>query len=100
MGVDGHVERTATPPAVRPSWTITRCGPAIAYRFGSGTTSGYGLSTISQQTGAVTGRVAATAVLTGLTPGTRYYFRLDAGNGAASAPGTQLTLTTAAAANR
>jgi phosphodiesterase/alkaline phosphatase D-like protein len=62
-------------------------GLATTYHFDYGTTTGYGQSTAIQSGGSGGSAVAVNAVVSGLTPGTLYHFRLVATSSGGSALG-------------
>jgi phosphodiesterase/alkaline phosphatase D-like protein len=62
-------------------------GLATTYHFDYGTTTGYGQSTAIQNAGSGGSAVAVNAVVSGLTPGTLYHFRLVATSSGGSALG-------------
>jgi phosphodiesterase/alkaline phosphatase D-like protein len=70
-------------------------GVATTYHFDYGTTPGYGSSTPATAAGSASTSGTATANLTGLTPGTKYYFRLVATSVGGTTDGSQASLTTA-----
>jgi hypothetical protein len=74
--------------------TVNPGGLATTYFFQYGTGSAYGLQTPSQSAAAGVADVAASAALTGLTPGTTYHYRLTATNAAGSVPGLDQTFAT------
>jgi Ca2+-binding RTX toxin-like protein len=67
---------------------VNPSGSASSYRFEFGTTTAYGASTAATNAGAANGNQAVGALLTGLTPGTVYHYRVVASN----AGGTSLGL--------
>jgi len=70
-------------------------GQATTYHFEYGATSTYGSRTAEQDAGAGTGAQAVAAVLTGLSAGTTYHYRLVAANAAGPGVGEDRTFTTA-----
>jgi hypothetical protein len=72
-------------------------GQGTTYRFDYGTTTGFGLSAPLPPgyAGAGTSVVNETVNLTGLRPGTRYYFHIVATNATGTAYGADQTFTTA-----
>jgi phosphodiesterase/alkaline phosphatase D-like protein len=74
--------------------TVNPNGSSTTYRFEYGTTSSYGASTDLQLAGSTVAPVAVSAVLTGLTPGTTYHFRITASNAGGSVQGVDQTFAT------
>lgn len=75
-------------------------GTAITYDFVYGTSASLSsgtTTTSSASAGSGTSAVSETAALTGLTPSTKYYFKVVATNSGGSTPGTILNFTTSAA---
>ena len=72
-------------------------GQATTYHFDYGTSTAYGSSTATANLPAGTTAAAVSAVLSGLTPGTTYHYRVVAGNGSGTTTGTDATFTTATA---
>jgi hypothetical protein len=68
---------------------------ATTVRFEYGTTTSYGTSTPEQDLGAGTSRIAASAVIGGLAPNTRYHYRAVATNAAGVTRGGDRSFTTA-----
>lgn len=89
---------TAT--AVTLGGSVDTGGVDASYRFEYGTTTGYGLTTASVAVPAATSPVWASSVLSGLTAGTTYHFRLVATNAAGSGVGADHTFTTASAPHK
>ena len=86
---------SVTPSGARLAGTINAAGLAVSARFD------YGLSAASLSTSTPVQPVAGTAVaatLTGLAPGTTYYYRLDVMIGGQALPGAVQSFTTPAAA--
>ena len=77
-----------TPTTATLSGTVNPVGQATTYQFEYGPTTAYGQHTAGQSAGSGVLDVAASAGLTGLTPGTTYHFRVTATN--ASGPSTGL----------
>lgn len=75
--------------------TVNPNGSKSTYDFQYGTTTAFGAQTTATSAGSGTGNVAASAGLTGLTPGTTYYYRVEASNAAGSATGQAKTFRTA-----
>ena len=73
-------------------------GSATSYYFEYGTTTSYGTKAPAspKEVGAGTGEVTVNQVVTGLTPGTTYHFRLVATSVAATTNGVDRTFTTPA----
>jgi hypothetical protein len=80
---------------------IDPAGTDAAYAFEWGTTPGFGNSTAAADAGSGTTAVLVQAPLTGLSPSTTYYFRLDTTTSVTGSPvtsfGAQQQFTTAAA---
>lgn len=72
-------------------------GAATTYHFEFGLTTAYTASTPAKTTGARTTGVHVQATISGLTPGTRYHFRLVAQNVAGTTAGGDRSLVTKAA---
>lgn len=72
-------------------------GAATTYHFEFGTTTAYTASTPAKTTGAGTTGVQVHATISGLTPGTRYHFRLVAQNVAGTTAGADRSFVTKAA---
>jgi hypothetical protein len=67
---------------------------ATTYHFDYGTTTGYGQLTSTQNAGSGGASVPVNAVLSGLTPGTLYHFRLVATNSVGPASGSDASALT------
>jgi plastocyanin len=74
--------------------TVNPNGKATEYFFKWGTTASYGHETSMQPAGGGTSGVSVFAMLSGLTPGTPYHFRLVAKNEKGTAEGADETFTT------
>jgi hypothetical protein len=72
-------------------------GHATTWYFEYGTSKSYGTKTALQNAGSGTGRVTVFALISGLTTGRTYHFRLVAMNTAGTANGSDLTFSTAIA---
>jgi len=72
-------------------------GAATTYHFEYGLTTAYTASTPAKTTGAGTARVHVQARISGLTPGTRYHYRVVAQSSAGTAAGADRSLVTKAA---
>jgi hypothetical protein len=77
--------------------TVNPNGQATSYHFDWGTSQSYLSSTSTQSAGSGTGNVAASANLTGLSPGTTYHYRLVATNGSGTTNGSDGSFTTSPA---
>ncbi len=71
-------------------------GFAAAWRIELGTTTAYGMTSLSQTLAAGTANVNAALNVAGLAPGTVYHFRIVAQNSAGTSTGADRTFTTAA----
>jgi hypothetical protein len=71
-------------------------GASTTYYFDYGTSAAYGSSTTQTSAGSGTTAQAVSAVISGLTPGTTYHYRLVASNSAGTTNGNDMTFTTAA----
>jgi hypothetical protein len=93
--VTGGATRSATFAALLGQ--ITKNGAATTYHFDYGETTGYGKSTpnVTSQV-AVADPEKVSAVITGLTAGKTYHYRLVAVNSAGTTPGADATFTTLA----
>jgi hypothetical protein len=76
--------------------TVDPKGAPTTYYFEYGPTDAYGSSTAVSDAGSGTGAAAATAAVSGLTPGTTYHFRIRAANSGGSVLGADQTFTTEA----
>jgi hypothetical protein len=76
--------------------TVDPQGQKTTYYFQYGTTTNYGTQTNPSSVGPGGGNVAVHAVLTGLSSGTTYHFRLVAHNATGTSDGSDLTFTTSA----
>jgi DNA-binding beta-propeller fold protein YncE len=74
--------------------TVNPDGSATTYFFQYGTSIAYGKQTSSQNGGADTTTHPASALITGLSPGTSYHFRIVAHNAAGTIDGADKTFTT------
>jgi hypothetical protein len=74
--------------------TVNPNGLETKYFFEYGTTTNYGSYTTTGSAGAGTGAVAEYAPITGLTPGTTYYFRIVASNAIGETFGGPVAFTT------
>ncbi len=74
-------------------------GSATTYNFvyGTNSTLSSGTTTTSQSAGSGTGAVSESAAVTGLSPSTKYYFKVVASNSGGTTSGTILNFTTSAA---
>jgi hypothetical protein len=77
--------------------TVNPNGLATTYHFDWGTTTSYGNVTITQSAGSGTSAVPVTAVLTGLTTGVTYHYRISATNSDGTSTGVDMTFTPGAA---
>lgn len=68
-------------------------GAATTYHFEYGTAVNYGSATPATHAGAGTGNMVASAIITGLTSGTTYHYRLVAVNPAGTTAGADQTFT-------
>jgi hypothetical protein len=75
--------------------SVNANGTSTSVVFQYGTTSAYGSQTPAQDAGAGTTAVAVQAVLTGLSPGTTYHFRIVATSARGTTNGADATFTTA-----
>jgi hypothetical protein len=113
-GTSGGGDRTfatgSTPPASPPAVTtsgatsVTSTGAQIngivnpnglstTYHFDYGTDAGYGKSTAASSAGSGTNGISVNAVLSGLSPGTVYHYRLVATNSAGTTNGSDRSFT-------
>ena len=69
-------------------------GTQTSYHFEYGLTSSYGTSTSTQSAGAVSGTVAVSATISGLSAGTVYHYRIAATYGGGTAFGNDASFTT------
>ncbi len=69
-------------------------GSATSYHFDYGTTAGYGASTAAQSAGSGFAAAAVSAVVTTLSPGTLYHFRIVAVSTGGTTNGRDTTFTT------
>jgi hypothetical protein len=76
---------------------VTPRSTPTSYRFDYGTTTGYGQSTPVRDAGSGSTQVEVTEVLTGLTAGTTYHYRLVAANATGATGGGDRAFTTPAA---
>ena len=76
--------------------SVTPNGFATTYSFEYGTTKAYGSSTPATDAGAGIDPISVNSVLTVLSPGTLYHYRLVTHNGGGSAYGNDTTFTTVA----
>lgn len=74
--------------------TVDPNGSKTTYDFQFGTTTAFGAQTTVASSGSGTANVSESAGLTGLTPGTTYYYRIEASNSAGSAAGNTKTFRT------
>jgi len=74
--------------------TINPNGAGTTYHFEYGTTTAYGLTTLTTSAGSGTTEVTVTANITGLSSNTTYHFRLVATNSAGTANGSDRTFFT------
>jgi uncharacterized delta-60 repeat protein len=72
-------------------------GLDTSYAFQYGTTTAYGSTTPVGSAGSASDDVPVTVTLTGLSPGTKYHYRLEATNSAGTTDGQDATFTTGAA---
>ena len=75
--------------------TVNPNGFSSKYRFEFGTTTGYGTSTDTIDAGSGMTPAAVNAVLSGLSPGVTYHFRLVASNGGGNSFGGDATFNSA-----
>ncbi len=78
----------ATQNAAQLNATVNPNGSSTTVYFQWGTTAAYGSQTTYQFIGSGTGAVSLSFPLTGLSPGTTYYYRVVAGNASGSTTGT------------
>ena len=69
-------------------------GLSTSWHFEYGVTSSYGSQTPSQSAGSASGASSVSAILSSLTPGTTYHYRLVASSTAGTSLGADLTLLT------
>jgi phosphodiesterase/alkaline phosphatase D-like protein len=74
--------------------TVDPEGSATSYTFQYGPTTAYGATSSTGEAGHGTGARAVTRKLAGLTPGTLYHYRIDAGNHLGSTVGRDRTFQT------
>jgi phosphodiesterase/alkaline phosphatase D-like protein len=77
------------------SGTVNPGGQATTWQFEYGPTTSYGTKTTARNAGSGTAAADVSADLTGLTPGTRYHYRLTATNAAGTARGADGIFSTA-----
>jgi hypothetical protein len=75
--------------------SVAPAGEQTTYRFEYGPTSALGLLTPAASAGAGTATKAVTYKISGLIPGTPYYYRIDASNASGAASGTTAIFRTA-----
>ncbi|HWB21327.1 MAG TPA: hypothetical protein VG652_00390 [Gaiellaceae bacterium] len=85
------------PKTARVTGTVTPNGAATTYDFEYGATTSYGAQTPSHYAGAGLKGIPVTAVLSGLTPGQTYHFRLVATSSSGTTDGSDQTVTATAA---
>ncbi len=85
---------TPSPTSVSLNGTVDPNGMATTYRFEWGTTTSLGASSTPVAVGSGTRSVPVSDTVTGLPPGTSFYWALVASNGAGVASGVQKTVTT------
>jgi|SRR5579884_3805022 len=108
LGTSSGVANAATSPTVKtgtaasvtttsasPTGTVNPNGAKTTYYFDWGTTTALGNRTKPASAGSGTKTVNVKAKLTGLTPGTHYYYQLVATNSAGTGSGTVHTFLTA-----
>jgi hypothetical protein len=83
-----------TPVAVRLTGTVDPNGRATTYRFEYGTSTSYGASTADAGAGSGQSAKSVSASITGLTPNTRYHYRVVATNDAGIARGRDRSFVT------
>ena len=74
--------------------TVTANGASTTVRFEYGTTESFGSATADQNIGSGSSPAAVSAVLTGLSPNTTYFYRVVAVNSQGTTTGNTLTFTT------
>jgi hypothetical protein len=84
-----------TSSAAQLNGSVNPSGLATTYHFDYGTTTSYGTSTASANAGAGTVSSAVSAVLSGLTPGTLYHYRISASNNGGATNSSDRTVITA-----
>ncbi len=75
--------------------TVDPKGRSTNWHFDYGTTTAYGSKTQSHNAGSGSGTVAVSAVVSGLTVGTTYHFRLVASNSVGTSTGADVSFLTA-----
>jgi phosphodiesterase/alkaline phosphatase D-like protein len=93
--VSASAATAITPSGAQLNGTVNPSGLATTYHFDYGTTTSYGTSTTLANAGAGTVSSSVSAVLSGLTPGTLYHYRVSASNNGGTANSSDRTMTTA-----
>ena len=86
--------RSVTPTAARLSASVDPNGRATTYHFEWGTTAGYGKRTSEASAGAGQSARSVSAAISGLSPNTRYHFRIVATNDAGTTRGRDRSFVT------
>jgi phosphodiesterase/alkaline phosphatase D-like protein len=94
-GVTTGVASSITQTGASLAGTINPHGAETTYTFEYGTTTSFGSVTSAASAGSGTADVAVTASLSGLAPGTTYFYRVAATNSAGTTVGTTRSFTTA-----
>jgi hypothetical protein len=89
-----------TSAGARINGTVTPNATNTAYHVEYGVAASYGSSTLDADAGSGTSPVQVSVVLSGLTPGTLYHFRLAASNSGGTTNGSDSTFSTAGAPRR